>query len=119
MKKKAFIIAAAIALALLIGAIIYYVKQSNTVMDGVLADIPDGTPAKDVIQYGDRGENVKDLQRFLNAKLTFFYYERGTRPTYNGSTINSLVVDGIFGKQTEVVTQWWFGKKYVAISEIK
>lgn len=72
----------------------------------------------DVLRLGSRGADVETLQAYLNAKLTFYYFERGERPTYNGSTLNSLVVDGIFGAKTLCAVKWWFGKETVSKNEL-
>lgn len=45
------------------------------------------------LSYGDRGENVRKLQKFLNTKV-----DSGLQ----------LDVDGIFGYQTELTLQWVF-----------
>lgn len=74
------------------------------------------TTSNDLIKYGDYNENVKTLQRFLNAKL---FVNPGNRPQYNGETLNSLVVDGKFGNRTLCVTRWWFKKDVVMLSEIQ
>lgn len=72
-----------------------------------------------VIKYGDRGENVKQLQAFLNAKLIHYADLKGGRPQYNGTVINALDVDGIYGKRTRCVTEWWFDREQILLSEIQ
>ena len=81
------------------------VQQKDTVLD-------------DVLKYGSRGSDVETLQAWLNAKITFYHSERGGKPVYNGSTLNSLIVDGIFGPKTLCAVKWWFGKETVSKNEL-
>lgn len=113
--KKHIIWTVAICIVLIAIVVVYYVwvrkKGSFAISDyAVIGD--------DVLRYGSRGEDVERLQAWLNAKITFYYYERGARPTYNGSTLNSLVVDGIFGEKTLCAVKWWFGKETVSKNEL-
>lgn len=106
----------ALILVLLVAVIIVVVKKKRQAQDEaqyapILSD--------PVIKYGDRGDNVKLLQAYLNAKLIHYADLKGGRPTYNGSVINALDVDGIYGKRTQCVTNWWFGKEQILLSEIQ
>ena len=110
--KKAVIWTIAISIVLIAIVVGYYVwvrkksgSDSNVLDDGVL-------------HYGSRGVDVEKLQTYLNTKLTSCYSERGERPTYNGSTLYSLVVDGIFGAKTLCAVKWWFGKETVSKKEL-
>lgn len=116
--NKAVIWTIAVCVLLIAIVIGYYVwvrkksgTNSNVGLGGLVVD--DG-----VLRYGSRGDRVEQLQAWLNAKLAFYYFERGGRPTYNGSTLNSLVVDGIFGQKTLCAVRWWFNKDTVSINEL-
>jgi len=116
LNKKAVIWTIAISVVLIAIVVGYYVwvrKKSVSNSNVGLGGLDDG-----VLRYGSRGADVETLQAYLNAKLTFYYYERGERPTYNGSTLNSLVVDGIFGAKTLCAVKWWFGKETVSKNEL-
>ncbi len=106
----------------IVGAVVFYVlrtKADPSVVD-VDSDRPSGTASEDaLLSYGSLGNAVKDLQSFLNAKLSFYAHERGGRPMYQGKELSSLVVDGIFGAKTQCATKWWFGKDSVQPSEIQ
>lgn len=105
------IIAIAVAVALYVTK---KKKKSTTIVDGIsLEEIKDET-----LSYGSRGDGVKALQAWLNAKLTFYSFEKGGRPKYNGKELSSLSVDGIFGDKTLCVTKWWFGKETVKTTEL-
>ena len=106
----------ALILVLLVAVIIVVVKKKRQAQDEVQYSPVITDP---VIKYGDRGENVKQLQAYLNAKLIHYADLKGGRPTYSGSVINTLDVDGIYGKRTQCVTNWWFGKEQILLSEIQ
>lgn len=106
----------------IVGAVVFYVlrTKANSLVVDVVSEHPGGTASEDaLLSYGSRGEMVKDLQSFLNAKLSFYAHERGGRPVYQGMELSSLVVDGIFGAKTQCATKWWFGKDSVKNSEIQ
>jgi hypothetical protein len=85
MKKKISIIGSLILVVLVIA--FFLLKKINVVPD--MISVNESFP----IKYGDRGENVKKLQKFLNTKV---------------SSGLQLDVDGIFGDQTELTLQWVF-----------
>ena len=104
----------ALILVLLVAVIIVVVKKKRQAQDEaqyapILSD--------PVIKYGDRGENVKQLQAYLNAKLIHYADLKGGRPTYSGSVINALDVDGIYGKRKQCVTNWRVGQVNILWSE--
>lgn len=73
----------------------------------------------ELLKRGDRGDNVRLLQQYLNSRLICrMIYDKPT-PTYNGSELLSLDVDGIFGPRTEAACVWWFDKSSVKLSEIE
>ena len=111
--KKVVLSAIACLLIVLVVVIICYriIKEKEVVF---VSDSK--TTSNDLIKYGDYNENVKTLQRFLNAKL---FINPDNRPQYNGETLNSLVVDGKFGSRTLCATRWWFKKDAVMLSEIQ
>lgn len=114
--KKAVIWTIAISVVLVAIAVGYYIwvrKKSGSNSSVSIDGLDDG-----ILRYGSRGADVEILQGYLNAKLTFYYYERGERPIYNGSTLYSLVVDGIFGSKTLCAVKWWFGKETVSKNEL-
>lgn len=130
MKKpsKTIIIASVSICAILVAVLIYtaikYVKKNKEDKEEALPSsttttTTTTTTTSNKIAYGDKGENVKKLQSYLNAQLLFYYYEKGGRPIYNGATINSLDVDGIYGKKTKCVCEWWFGKSTVTLNDLK
>ena len=100
-------------IAIVVGYYVWVRKKSGSDSDVAINNI-----ANNVLRYGSRGDDVEQLQSWLNAKLAFYYFERGGRPTYNGSTLNSLVVDGIFGQKTLCAVRWWFNKDTVSINEL-
>lgn len=115
--KKAVVWTAVICAILIITVIAYYIyvrKKGTGVSYVTLPNSSNDT----VLKYGSRGEDVKTLQRWLNAKIVFYYADRGSRPIYNGQTINSLVVDGIFGVKTQAAVKWWFNKDSVTLNEL-
>ena len=114
--RKAVIWTIAICIILIALVIGYYVWMRKKDVSDVTPD--DGAASDGVLRYGSRGDEVETLQAWLNAKLAFYYYERGERPKYNGSTLNSLAVDGIFGPKTLCAVKWWFGKETVSIKEL-
>lgn len=114
--KKAVIWTVAICIILVAIVIVYYAWTRKKGASGVVAI--DDAGADEVLSYGSRGADVETLQAYLNAKITFYYFERGERPVYNGRTLNSLVVDGIFGPKTLCATKWWFGKETISKSEL-
>ena len=103
-----------ISIALIAIVIGYYVWVRKKGVSNVTMDTQDD----EELHYGSRGSDVKTLQEYLNAKLTFYYFERGERPTYNGSTLYSLTNDGIFGAKTLCAVKWWFGKETVSKNEL-
>ena len=106
----------------IVGAVVFYVlrTKANHSDAEVDSERPNDAASEDaLLSYGSRGDAVKDLQSFLNSRLTFYAHERGGRPQYKGPELTSLVVDGIFGEKTQCVTKWWFGKEAVKHSEIK
>lgn len=75
--------------------------------------------AEEMLKLGDRGDNVRLLQQFLNARLICrMIYDKPT-PTYNDKELLSLDVDGIFGPRTEAACIWWFGRSTVKLSELE
>ena len=70
-----------------------------------------------VLKRGSRGEDVKELQTYLNSQLTLAPVNKA-RPICNGKQLYCLEVDGIFGEKTECVCLWWFGRTSVKRSEI-
>ncbi len=126
-RKIVLAIAAALCLAIIAAVVIYVVRkeraENQMTLDSVTGDITDGngnliSSGSDVLSYGSRGANVKRLQEYLNGQLAAMYYLRGEKPQYNGTTIDQLVVDGIFGPKTLCVTRWCFNKDSVSLSEI-
>lgn len=110
----------AIAIVLIAVVAIYCYKRNSEEepLSGGGSD-DDRSERSATIKYGDKGENVKSLQAYLNGKLTFSYFERGARPIYNGSELHQLDVDGIFGSRTLCATKWWFGRESVTLSDLK
>lgn len=113
-KKIALSVVVCLLIVLIVFVVCYKItKTTNN------KELNNGEYDDTVIQYGDKGESVKVLQQYLNAKITFYYFERGNRPQYNGKTLNSLDVDGVFGDRTLCATQWWFKKDTVMLSELQ
>lgn len=114
-----------IVTVLVVTAIVTYIilgdKNCNNDSTGeasVSSSVTAGNDSKTtVLKRGSRGSEVSNLQTFLNAKIVFYYAEKGGRPVYNGTTINSLAVDGIFGSKTEAACKWWFGTPQVSTSQ--
>lgn len=100
----------------IIAAVVYFVYATKK--SSAPSDDDSEEAGASLLSYGSHGEDVKALQSFLNAKIAFFSHERDGRPVYRGETINSLVVDGIFGARTQCATKWWFNKDSVNISEL-
>lgn len=109
----------AIALVLIAVIVIYCYKRKNDEETLPGGDSEGRGESAATIKYGDTGESVKSLQAYLNGKLIFFYFEKGSRPIYNGSELTQLDVDGIFGKRTLCATKWWFGRESVTLNDLK
>ena len=124
MKKRTYIILTVclLIIAVCVGLFIFLRKRAkeNEHLTGLIVDNSDNTPGNSdsVLKLGSRGENVKKLQRYLHGQLVLAPIYDKAWPTLNGTTINSLVVDGIFGEKTECACQWWFGRTSVKTSEI-
>ena len=105
----------------IVGAVVFFVLRTKADHPEIEVDseTPDSALEDALLSYGSRGEAVKTLQGFLNAKLSFYAFERNGRPQYKGAELSSLKVDGIFGEKTQCATKWWFGKDSVKPSEIK
>lgn len=89
--------------------------ESGTVTDGSGNVLSSGS---EILKLGSRGSDVRRLQTYLNERLVAMYYLRGDQPKYNGETINSLAVDGIFGQKTLCVVRWEFNRDTVNVNEI-
>lgn len=122
--SKTIIIASVSICAILVAVLIYtaikYVRKNKEDKEEVLSSsTTTTTTTSNKIAYGDKGENVKKLQSYLNSRLIFYSYEKGGRPLYNGATLNSLDVDGIYGKKTKCACEWWFGESTVTLNDLK
>lgn len=124
MNKRTYIILA-ICLLIIAGSIGAYwylrrkQKASDAGEDQTLPSAGDQRAGFDpVLKMGSRGVNVKKLQQFLHEKLVLAPIYDKPNPVCNGKTLDSLVIDGIFGEKTECVCQWWYGKTSVKLSEI-
>ena len=124
MSKRTYIILA-ICLLIIAGSIGAYwylrkkQKASDAGADQTLPSAGDQRADSDpVLKMGSRGENVKKLQQFLHEKLVLAPIYDKPNPVCNGKTLDSLVIDGIFGEKTECACQWWYGKTSVKLSEI-
>lgn len=114
-----------LSILIIAGAVAFFIIRKKKGTDTLEIDPQSGkvtehasVTASGVIKYGDRGENVKKLQEYLNRKLTSMYYLRGGKPLYGLTTIDRLDVDGIFGAKTLCVTKWCFNKESVKLSEL-
>ena len=110
--NKKVVLSATICLLIILVVVIICHK----VLQKKKVDYGSDVATDDLIKFGDHSDNVKILQRFLNAKLIV---NLGNRPEYNGETLNSLDVDGKFGSRTLCATRWWFKKDTVMLSEIQ
>ena len=129
MSKKT-IITLSICIALIAVAVVVYVvlrkKPPKEDVQPGITHISDKKPASGtasgvnttILKRGSRGEEVKQLQQYLNAKILANMWSKGY-PTYAGNIITEFDTDGIFGSKTEAVCQWYFGKPSVTINEIK
>ena len=106
---------------ILIGAIVafFLMKKRSVVANEDEVSHEDSGAMDKVLKRGDRGEDVKKLQTFLNERLLCHYIYDKPAPMYGGKQLESLDVDGIFGPRTEAACEWWFDKKSVQLSELK
>lgn len=80
---------------------------------------PSNTPSKDVLdqnkvlQQGDRGASVKELQKILNLEHDY-QTKQGTTPIEA-----KLTQDGIFGPKTKALLFAFTGKNSLSIHQLK
>ena len=116
--KKAVAWVVVICSLLVVAVVVYYILARRSASKSNIIQALPTDSANTVLKYGSRGEDVKTLQRWLNAKIVFFFDERGGRPVYQNTTLHSLTVDGIFGAKTQAAVTWWFGKDSVTLKEL-
>lgn len=117
-KQIAVILAVTVAIIAAI-VIAYFIirKKSNTKIIPVADEDSSENTVSTVktLQYGSRGDDVKQLQQFLNQQLVLLIWKG--LPTLNGKQITKLSVDGIFGAETQAVVKWYFGKTTVTTDQ--
>lgn len=124
MNKRTYIILIVCLLIISVCVGLYFFLRKRSSTDAELT-LSEETPVKNnggstdtVLKRGSRGEDVKKLQRYLNGQLILAPIYNKVWPVLNGTELDSLVVDGIFGEKTECACQWWFGRSSVKTSEI-
>lgn len=72
------------------------------------ASIASNTNTETILKNGSTGEQVRRLQELLNEK------NNKSRPTF----LLPLVVDGKFGKKTEIMLKKYTGKTSISINQL-
>ena len=123
MKKRTFIIITVLLILVAVAAILWqtgvFAKKNKTTGSNNLSSnsgsnssgktttaLSSNTTATDKfpLKLGSKGNNVKLLQRVLNAGIKYDF--DGKITTDKGKTYTSLVVDGIFGTNTYNVAEY-------------